>query len=55
MAVGNDELSQFTFDPPAYQRVCGEIVDGGLDCRDGIYCSLSVFVMQELEGALDVI
>jgi len=55
MAIGNNQFAQFAFDPPAYHRVCGEVVDRGLDGRDGIQRGLCVFVTEELEGALDVI
>jgi len=55
MAIRNNQFSQFAFDPPADQRVCGEIVDRGLDGRDSIQRGLCVFVTEEFEGALYVI
>jgi hypothetical protein len=52
MAVRNDQLAQFAFEAPAYQRMRGEIVDSRSDRRHGTLCSIGIFVTQELQCAL---
>jgi hypothetical protein len=44
VAIRNNQFAQFTFEASAHQRVGGEIVDRGLDCRYGIRCGIRIFV-----------
>jgi hypothetical protein len=55
MAIGNDQFAQFSFYTTAYERMGGEVVDGGLDRGHGTVCGVRVFVAQELKSTLDVI
>jgi hypothetical protein len=54
MTVGNYQLTQFAFEASSYQRVCGKVIDRGLDRSDSILCGIRIFIAQESEGALDV-
>lgn len=55
MSIGNYQFAQLPFGPAPYQRMGGEIVDGGLERDYGALRGLKIFVAQERESALDVI
>jgi len=55
LTVRNDQFTQLALEAPAYQRMCGKIVDRRADCIDGADCCARVLVPQELECALNVI
>lgn len=55
MTVRNYQLAQFTFHSPSNQGMCGEVVNGGLDCRHGACGRRGGFIAQKRKGTFDVI
>ena len=53
--VGNDQLAQFAFEPPADQRVRRKAVDGGSNRRSRLLRGRRVLITQQLQCALDAI
>jgi len=44
LTVRNDQFTQLALEAPAYQRMCGKIVDRRADCIDGADCCARVLV-----------
>lgn len=52
--VGNDQFAQIARDASPDQRMCGKIIDGGLDGCHRIDGSFRLLVVQKPESALDL-
>lgn len=52
--VGNDQFAQIARDASPDQRMCGQIIDGGLDGCHRIDGSFRMLVVQKPESALDL-
>ncbi len=52
--VGDHELADIAVHAPSKERMCGEGIDCGPNCRDCIQGGLWIVVAEELEGAFGV-
>ena len=52
--VGDHELADIAVHAPSKERMCGEGIDCGPNCRDCIQGGLWIVVAEELEGAFEV-